>query len=605
MHYLAKKHLSPYNKRPKPFIPFPRSGQRHEHEKDSHLGKAGATMEDTGIKTNFIWEAIGEDLQKGRYQNVRTRFPPEPNGYLHIGHCKALVADFLTAERYGGLTNLRFDDTNPAKEETEYVEGIMEDIRWLGLEWEGGLYFASEYYQQCYDIAEDWIHRDLAYVCQLPPEQVREYRGTLTQPGQNSPFRQRPTEESLDLFRRMKAGEFPEGSMTLRMKIDMASPNLNMRDPVMYRILHKEHHRTGRDWCIYPMYDFAHPIGDALECITHSLCSLEYEDHRPLYEWVVDKAARMLPGRPRQIEFSRLNITRTVMSKRHLRMLVEGGHVSGWDDPRMPTLCAMRRRGFTPAAIRDFIDRIGIAKADSVVDLALLEHCVREDLGRKVPRVMAVVRPLKVILTNWPADRREVLPMENHPDNPEMGVRNAVLTRELYIEREDFMETPVKKYFRMFPGGEVRLKGAYIVRCDGFEKDEAGNVTAVLCTVDMNTKNGTEGANRKVKGTLHWVSAEENIPFEARLYEPLLSEEGREDEGAAVAKKDILSRLNPSSVEVCQGYLEKHADASQKGDTFQFLRIGYFCKDIDSAPGRPVFNRVVGLKDTFAKQLKA
>jgi len=562
-------------------------------------------MEDTGTKTNFIWEAIDEDLQNGRYQNVRTRFPPEPNGYLHIGHCKALVADFVTAERYGGLTNLRFDDTNPAKEETEYVEGIMEDIRWLGFEWEGGLYFASEYYQQCYDIAEDWIHRDLAYVCQLPPEQVREYRGTLTQPGQNSPFRQRPAEESLDLFRRMRAGEFPEGSMTLRMKIDMASPNLNMRDPVMYRILHKEHHRTGNEWCIYPMYDFAHPIGDALECITHSLCSLEYEDHRPLYEWVVEKAVSMLPGRPRQIEFSRLNITRTVMSKRYLRMLVEGGHVSGWDDPRMPTLCAMRRRGFTPSAIRDFIDRIGIAKADSVVDLALLEHCVREDLGRKAPRVMAVVRPLKVILTNWPVDRHEALPMENHPEDPELGTRNVVLTRELYIEREDFMEVPVKKYFRMFPGGEVRLKGAYIIRCDGFEKDDAGNVSAVLCTVDMNTKNGTEGANRKVKGTLHWVSAEESIPFEARLYEPLLLEEDGVDEGAAVAKKDILSRFNPASVEVCQGYLEKHMDASQQGDTFQFLRIGYFCKDADSAPGRPVFNRVVSLKDTFARQLKA
>ena len=560
-------------------------------------------MEDTGMKTNFIWEAIDEDLRRGRYQNVRTRFPPEPNGYLHIGHCKAVMADFLTAEHYGGLTNLRFDDTNPAKEETEYVEGIMEDIRWLGFEWKGGLYFASEYYPQCYDIAEDWIRRGLAYVCQLTPEQVREHRGTLTQPGRNSPFRERPAEESLDLFRRMKAGEFPEGSMTLRMKIDMGSPNLNMRDPVMFRILHKEHHRTGKEWCIYPMYDFAHPIGDALECITHSLCSLEYEDHRPLYEWVVEKAAHMLPGRPRQIEFSRLNITRTVMSKRYLRMLVEEGHVSGWDDPRMPTLCAMRRRGFTPAAIHDFISRIGIAKADSVVDFALLEHCVREDLGRKASRAMAVVRPLKVILTNWPADRREELPLENHPDGLERGVHSAVFTRELYIEREDFMEVPVKKYFRMFPGGEVRLKGAYIVRCDGCEKDEAGNVTAILCTVDMDTKNGTEGANRKVKGTLHWVSAEENIPFEARLYEPLLLEEGGEDEETAVAKKDFLSKLNPSSVEICQGYLEKNLGTAQKGDTFQFLRIGYFCKDIDSTPERPVFNRVVCLKDTFKRSL--
>ncbi|MCL1855159.1 MAG: glutamine--tRNA ligase/YqeY domain fusion protein [Clostridia bacterium] len=557
------------------------------------------------MKTNFIWEAIDEDLRSGRYQNVHTRFPPEPNGYLHIGHCKAFVADFVTAERYGGLTNLRFDDTNPAKEETEYVEGIMEDIRWLGFEWKGGLYFASEYYQKCYEIAEDWILRDLAYVCQLPQEKVREYRGTLTQPGKDSPFRQRPAEESLNLFRRMKAGEFPDGSMTLRMKIDMASPNLNMRDPVMFRILHKEHHRTGREWCIYPMYDFSHPIGDALECITHSLCSLEYEDHRPLYEWVVEKAARMLPGRPRQIEFSRLNITRTVMSKRYLRMLVEEGHVSGWDDPRMPTLCAMRRRGITPAAILDFINRVGLAKADSIVDLALLEHCVREDLGRKAPRAMAVVRPLKVILTNWPADRREALPMENHPDDPGMGVRSALFTRELYMEREDFMEVPVKKYHRMYPGGEVRLKGAYIVRCDGCEKDGAGNVTAVLCTVDMDTKNGTEGANRKVKGTLHWVSAEENIPFEARLYEPLLLEKSGEDEEAAVTKKDFLSILNPSSIEVCQGYLETHLSAAQTGDTFQFLRVGYFCKDMDSAPGRPVFNRVVGLKDAFARQMES
>ena len=497
------------------------------------------------VKTNFIWDAVQEDLRSGRYQSVHTRFPPEPNGYLHIGHCKALVADFLTAEHFGGVTNLRFDDTNPAKEETEYVDGIMADIRWLGFDWKGGLFFASEYYQQCYDIAVDWIKRGLAYVCELSPEEVRLYRGTLTQPGRNSPYRDRPVEESLRLFEEMKAGKHPEGSMILRMKIDMASPNINMRDPAMYRILFKEHHRTGKTWCIYPMYDFAHPIGDALEGITHSLCSLEYEDHRPLYDWVVEHASNMLPSRPRQIEFSRLNLTRTIMSKRYLRMLVEGGYVSGWDDPRMPTLCAMRRRGYTPESIRDFIDRIGVAKADSTVDLALLEHCVREDLGEKVPRAMAVLRPLKVILTNWPADKRDELDMENHPNHPEMGTHKTVLTREIYIEREDFMENPPKKYFRLYPGNEVRLKGAYIIRCDGCEKDEQGNVTAVLCTVDMDTRNGTEGANRKVKGTLHWVSAEDCIPVEARLYEPLLMDEEAlaKEEAEADAEAQAEARL--------------------------------------------------------------
>ena len=572
-------------------------------------------------KTNFIWDAVQEDLRSGRCQSVHTRFPPEPNGYLHIGHCKALVADFLTAEKFGGVTNLRFDDTNPAKEETEYVDGIMADIRWLGFDWKGGLFFASEYYQQCYDIAVDWIKRGLAYVCELSPDQVRQYRGTLTQPGKNSPYRDRPVEESLRLFEEMKAGKHPEGSMILRMKIDMASPNINMRDPAMYRILFKEHHRTGKTWCIYPMYDFAHPIGDALEGITHSLCSLEYEDHRPLYDWVVEHAANMLPSRPRQIEFSRLNLTRTIMSKRYLRMLVEGGYVNGWDDPRMPTLCAMRRRGYTPESIRDFIDRIGVAKADSTVDLALLEHCVREYLGEKAPRAMAVLRPLKVILTNWPADKRDELEMENHPNHPEMGTHKTVLTREIYVEREDFMEEPPKKYFRLFPGNEVRLRGAYIVRCDGCEKDGDGNVTAVLCTVDMDTRNGTEGANRKVKGTLHWVSAEDNVPFEARLYEPLMLDEeeaaqqaaeaeaeaGGEDEApvsSAALKTDFLKKLNTNSLETCRGYAEHFLADAKEGDTFQFLRMGYFCKDADSTAETPVFNRVVGLKDSFAKQVK-
>ena len=560
-------------------------------------------MEKSPVKSNFIWDIIREDLASGRTQRVHTRFPPEPNGYLHIGHCKAFIADFSAAEDFGGQANLRFDDTNPAKEETEYVEGIMEDIRWLGYDWNGGLFFASDYYLKCYEIAEDWIKRDLAYVCELSPDQVREYRGTLTQPGKNSPYRDRPAAASLDLFRRMRAGEFPEGSMILRMKIDMASPNMNMRDPAMYRILYKEHHRTGKEWCIYPMYDFSHPIGDALEGITHSLCSLEYEDHRPLYDWVVEKAANMLPSRPRQIEFSRLNLTRTVMSKRYLRMLVETGAVRGWDDPRMPTLCAMRRRGFTPASIRNFIDQVGMSKTDSTVDYAFLEYCVREDLGSLVPRAMAVVNPLKVILTNWPQDRQEDLTLENHPDHPEMGSHTVTLTREIYIEKEDFMEVPPKKYFRMFPGGEVRLKGAYIVRCDGCEKDADGNITAVLCTVDLDTRNGTEGANRKVKGTLHWVSASEGLPFEARLYEPLLREEGSADDvpadsaadeeettsmSSAADNKNFLSRLNPNSLTVCQGYMEPFLASAKVGDTFQFLRMGYFCKDQDSADVLPV-----------------
>ncbi len=569
-------------------------------------------MENNPEKSNFIWDIVQEDIASGRTKAVRTRFPPEPNGYLHIGHCKAMVADFATAQRFGGLTNLRFDDTNPAKEETEYVEGIMEDIHWLGFDWDGGLFFASQYYQQFYEIAEDWIRRGLAYVCQLTPDQVREYRGTLTSPGVDSPYRNRPAEESLDLFRRMKAGEFTEGSMILRMKIDMASPNMNMRDPAMYRILHQEHHRTGNTWCIYPMYDFAHPLGDALECITHSLCSLEYEDHRPLYDWVVDHSAHMLPSRPRQIEFSRLNLTRTIMSKRYLRMLVEGGYVAGWDDPRMPTLCAMRRRGFPPQAIRNFIDRVGMSKTDSVVDWAFLEYCVRERLGDIAPRAMAVLKPLKVILTNWPQDRKEALTLENHPEHPEMGVHTVTLTREIYIEREDFMEVPAKKYFRMFPGGEVRLKGAYIVRCDGCEKDAQGNVIAAHCTVDMDTKNGTEGANRKVKGTLHWVSADpgEHVPFEGRLYEPLLREEGEAGEETlaeeAIDKKEqFLARLNPDSLTICHGYLSKRLAEAVPGQSYQFLRMGYFCMDPDSNPQKPIFNRVVGLKDTFSKTLGA
>ena len=564
-------------------------------------------MEST--RSNFIWDAIDEDLKEGHYSEVHTRFPPEPNGYMHIGHCKALIMDFLTAEKYGGKCNLRFDDTNPAKEDTEYVEAIKRDIHWLGFDWTGGLYFASDYYDKCYEIAEDWIQRGLAYVDELSKDEMREYRGTLTEPGRNSPWRDRPAEESLDLFRRMRNGEFPEGSKTLRAKIDMSSPNIVMRDPAIYRILYKEHWRTGNKWCIYPMYDFAHPIGDALEGVTHSLCSLEYEIHRPLYDWVVEKASNLLPGHPRQIEFARLNITQTVMSKRYLRQLVEGGYVKGWDDPRMPTLSAMRRRGYTPEAIRSFVDQIGMSKADSTVDFAFLEHCVRDDLGARAPRVMAVLKPLKVVLTNWPEDRKESITLENHPDHPEFGTRTITFSRELYVEQDDFMEVPAKKYFRLYPGNEVRLKGAYIIRCDECVKNDQGEVVELHCTVDLDSASGTPGADRKVKGTLHWVSAEDCVPFEARLYEPLLTdeipEEETEEEGyGASAKKDFISRLNPNSITVLNGYAERCAAEAESGTTYQFLRNGYFCKDPDSTADHPVFNRTVGLKDTWAKLSK-
>ena len=574
-------------------------------------------MEETTTRSNFIWDAIEQDLKEGRYTQVHTRFPPEPNGYMHIGHCKALIMDFLTAEKYGGLCNLRFDDTNPAKEDTEYVEAIKRDIQWLGFHWTGGLYYASDYYDKLYEIAEDWIRRDLAYVDELSQEEMRAYRGTLTEPGKNSPWRDRPCEENLDLFRRMRAGEFPEGRYILRMKIDMASPNMVMRDPAMYRILYKEHWRTGNKWCIYPMYDFAHPISDALEGITHSMCSLEFEIHRPLYDWVVEHSQNMLPARPRQIEFARLNITQTVMSKRYLRQLVEGGYVRGWDDPRMPTLSALRRRGYTAAAIRDFVGRIGMSKADSTVDFALLESCVRDDLGDKSPRAMAVLRPLKVVLTNWPEDRVETLEMENHPDHPEMGTHKVHFGRELFIEQDDFMEVPAKKFQRMYPGYEVRLKGAYIVRCDACVKNENGIVTEVHCTVDMDSASGTEGGNRKIKGkVLHWVSAQDAVPFEARLYEPLLNalDEGVEEEAdetaegettaAPVNKKDFISRLNPNSLTVVRGVAEPVIGDCAPGTTFQFLRTGYFCKDPDSTAELPVFNRTVGLRDTYAKQAK-
>jgi len=563
-------------------------------------------MEEKTTRTNFIWEAIEQDLKDGRYTQVHTRFPPEPNGYMHIGHCKALIMDFLTAEKYGGKCNLRFDDTNPAKEDVEYVEAIKRDIHWLGFDWTGGLYYASDYYQKLYEIAEDWIKRDLAYVDELTPEQMREYRGTLTTPGKNSPWRDRPVEESLDLFRRMKAGEFEEGRYLLRAKIDMASPNIVMRDPAMYRILYKEHWRTGKEWCIYPMYDFAHPISDALEGISHSMCSLEFEIHRPLYEWVVEKSAHMLPAQPRQIEFARLNITQTVMSKRYLRRLVEGSYVRGWDDPRMPTLSALRRRGYTAAAIRDFVERIGLSKADSTVDHAMLEACVRQDLDEKMPRASAVVRPVKVVLTNWPEGETKAIEVENHPKRPEMGTHTITMGRELYIEQEDFMEVPVGKFQRMYPGFEVRLKGACIVRCDECVKDENGEIIEIRCTADLDSFAGCEGAKRKIKGkVLHWVNAADAVPFEARLYEPLLTAEDEEaaeeaelteeTADAAPVKKDFIDRLNPNSLTVLRGWAEPFVRDCEVGASFQFVRVGYFCKDPDSTAELPVFNRTVEL----------
>ena len=556
-------------------------------------------------RTNFIWDAIDLDLESERCQQIRTRFPPEPNGYLHIGHCKALITDFGTAEKYGGLCNLRFDDTNPAKEDDEYAEGIKRDIEWLGFHWDGGLYYASDYYDKLYEIAEDFIQRGLAYVDELTPEQMTEYRGTLTEPGKDSPWRNRPAEESLDLFRRMKAGEFPEGRYILRAKIDMASPNINMRDPAMYRILYKEHWRTGKKWCIYPMYDYAHPISDALEGITHSLCSLEFENHRPLYDWVVENAGfkketirdgKIYHG-PRQIEFARLNITHTVMSKRHLRRLVEEGYVSGWDDPRMPTLSAMRRRGFPGAAIRSFVEQVGLSKVDSTVDVAMLDACVRDELGEKAPRAMAVLNPVKVVFTNVPEDWEDTLTMENHPDHPEAGERQVTISREIWIEQEDFAEDPPKKFFRLKPDGEVRLKGAYIIKCENVVHNEDGTVARIECSIDLDTRSGSEGANRKVKGTIHWVNARDCKPFEARLYEQLMTEEW--DTAAAEDKKDITKFLSPDSLTIANGYCEHAVAAANVGDTFQFLREGYFCKDQDSTEDHPVYNRVVSLKSSY------
>ena len=547
------------------------------------------------ISSNFIYNIIDEDLKSGRHpEGIHTRFPPEPNGYLHIGHAKSICLNFGTAEKYAGLCNLRFDDTNPTKEDTEYVDSIQEDIKWLGFSWGNRRYYASDYFEKLYEYACALIKQGLAYVDDLTAEEIRAYRGTLTEPGKESPCRSRSVAENLALFERMKAGEFPDGSRVLRAKVDMASPNITMRDPVIYRIAHAVHHRTGDAWCIYPMYDFAHPLSDAIENITHSLCTLEFEDHRPFYDWLLEVLGFDKNTRPRQIEFARLNVTNTITSKRKLRQLVEEGHVRGWDDPRMPTISGLRRRGYTPASIRDFCERIGVAKSNSTVDVAMLEHCVREDLNEHAARVMAVLHPLKVVLTNYPEDKSEELLAENHPTRG--GKRYVPFSREIYIEREDFMEEPPKKFFRLRPGGEVRLKHAYIIKCEEVVKDEKGEITELRCTYDPESKSGGSAANRKVKGTLHWVSANDALDAEVRLYDYLLKTDDEE------TTADFIASLNPYSLEVIEGVkVEPSLARTAEGTHYQFLRTGYFVVDKDTRPDRLVFNRVVGLKDSWGK----
>lgn len=555
-----------------------------------------AEMEANFTGTNFIHEAINKDLADGVYDHVQTRFPPEPNGYLHIGHAKAICIDFGTAQKYRGTCNLRLDDTNPTKEDVEYVDAIMEDIRWLGFSWDKVLY-ASDYFDVIYESAIKLIKLGKAYVDDLSAEEIREYRGTLKEPGKNSPYRNRSIEENLELFQRMTNGEFENGAKVLRAKIDMASRNLNMRDPVIYRILHATHHRTGDKWCVYPMYDFAHPISDTVEGVTHSLCSLEFEDHRPLYDWFLRELGFEHPSR--QIEFARMNLNYTLTSKRKCLKLVQDGIVSGWNDPRMGTLCGMRRRGYTAEAIRDFCDRIGVAKANSVIDFSLLEYCVREDLNKKSPRAMAVLRPVKLIIDNYPEDLEEQIEVEINPENPEAGTRTVTFSKELYIEEDDFMEDAPKKYFRMTIGREVRLKSAYYVTCQSVEKDENGKVCVIHCTYDPETRGGQSPDGRKVKGTIHWVSAKHAINAAVRLYDRLFNVENPSDESKVGS---FLENLNPDSVvtlENCK--LEENLKSAKPGDTFQFLRTGYFCADTDSTPEHLIFNRTVALKDSWAK----
>ncbi len=555
---------------------------------------------DAAMSQNFIHDFIDADIgENGQFagMTVHTRFPPEPNGYLHIGHAKAIYVDFGTAQKYGGQCNLRMDDTNPTKEDVEYVDAIQEDIKWLGYDWEDRFYYASDYFEQMYGYAVELIQKGLAYVCELSPEEMAANRGDINTPA-TSPYRDRPIQESLDLFARMRAGEFPDGAMTLRAKIDLASGNFNMRDPALYRIKHQSHHRTGDQWCIYPMYDFAHPIEDAIEGITHSLCTLEFEAHRPLYDWVIANISA--PAKPRQIEFARLGIDHTVMSKRKLRALVEQGYVSGWDDPRMPTICGLRRRGYTPASIRAFSEQVGVAKADSTVEYAFLEHCLRADLDDTAPRVMAVLHPVRLTITNYPEDKQETFTIENHPKHPEMGSHTVTFSRNLYIEAEDFLEEKAPKYKRLFPDGpECRLKGAYLIRCTGCVKDAEGNVTEVLATYDPDSSGGDPADGRKVKGaTLHWVDAATAVDAQVRLYENLF-----DDPNPDAAGKDFLSALNPNSLTVLTGCkLEASLAEATAPASYQFMRLGYFCVDSgDSRPGAPVFNRSVSLKDGYKR----
>ena len=569
--------------------------------KDETTAREKNSTNDATPTTDFIRQAVQEDLRTNRFDGrVHTRFPPEPNGYLHIGHAKAICIDFGVAEDFNGLCNLRYDDTNPTKESIEYVESQKKDIRWLGFDWEDREFYASDYFEQLYEYAVKLIQKGKAYVCDLNPDEIREHRGTLTEPGVNSPDRNRSVEENLELFERMRAGDFSDGARTLRAKIDMASPNLNMRDPVMYRIRRATHYRQGDKWCIYPMYDFTHGQSDSIEGITHSLCSLEYEDHRPLYDWYLDELEIY---HPQQIEFARLNISNTILSKRWLVQLVESGYVSGWDDPRMPTLSGFRRRGYTPEAIRDFCDRIGVAKSDNLVDIALLEYCLRQDLNIRAPRVMAVLRPLKVIIDNYPEDEVEELDAENNPEDESMGHRKIPFSREIYIEREDFMEDPPRKYFRLAPGREVRLKHAYYITCVDVVKDEqTGEVTELHCTYDPETRGGWSGDGRRVRGTLHWVSAPHALEAEVRLFDHLFTEPNPN----ALTDEDFEANLNANSLEVLESCrVESSLAGTVPGTQYQFLRTGYFCVDPDSSDEKLVFNRAVTLRDTWAKIQRA
>jgi len=563
-----------------------------EHIEEDRFGRPPTPM-------NFIRRAVIEDLRDGRFTEVHTRFPPEPNAYLHIGHAKAVWINYGIAQEFGGLFNLRFDDTNPAREEQEFVEAIIDDVRWLGVDWEDRLFFGSDYFEQQYEWALQLVRQGDAYVCDLSPDELIETRGTLTTPGVESPYRTRSVEENLDLFQRMRAGEFPDETRTLRAKIDMAAPNLLLRDPVMYRIRHAEHHRQGTKWCIYPMYDWAHGLQDSIEGITHSLCSLEYENHRPLYDWFLD---RLGVYHPRQIEFARMNMTHTVMSKRRFIDLVEGGHVQGYDDPRLPTLAGLRRRGYTPESIREFCRRAGVAKIDNIVDVAVLEDCIRDDLNRRAPRVMAVLRPVKVVLTNYPEGQMEELDVINNPEDPSAGTRKVPFSRELYIERDDFREDPPRKFFRLAPGREVRLRNAYFVRCTGAVKDADGEITEIHCTYDPETRGGDAPDGRKVKATLHWVSAACAVQAEVRLYDHLFLKPNPDDVDEG---QDYVANLNPNSLEVVVCQIEPSVVGAEVGARYQFERLGYFCVDRDSTAERLCFNRTATLRDTWAKIEKA